>query len=615
MKTAASFLGVVLFAFDASADIDFSDYHSPSQVEDEMTNLASAYPTLAEVVTVGASVNGAPIQALKISDNVATDETDEGDVIFIAAHHAREWLTVEMALYLAEYLLQHYSSDLQLQADMNNLEIWIVPISNPDGVAYSWSSATNRYWRKNRRDNGDGSFGVDLNRNWGYQWGLNSGSSPDTWDDTYRGPGPFSEPETQAIRDLVQNVDNLKAFISYHTYSELFLRPWAYTSADPPGESTLQSIADRSISVMASVHGHTYTDGIWYTSSGETGDYLWGETRTAAFTPEMRPNCGLPPTCGLAGFSPPATTIVPNNEENLPAALALIHDAGAREVWIKDYPTDSGAEPSAVWTGTGWSHAFWVSPDIWTVPETLDQGATVDLNVRLRNNTGSAKTNVQVDVYWTDPRISLEFPNPNATLIGSQTVTVPAAGTTITMPWSVPVGTNSWGERHWCVGAVIKHATDMPLTTQAQRTSNIGIRNFNTTEVVVAGTLLVAATNFLDVASELVVSIDQTSIPEGWTVVLPPRPDPLPITRPTSAQRKARLLEVKGRVLEPGETVLIPVRVETPPGVAPGTSVDVNVHAALLPLVAGKREPVGNGYTYRVVASRKCDEQCIGNEE
>lgn len=114
--------------------------------------------------------------------------------------------------------------------------------------------------------------------------------------------------------------------------------------------------------------------------------------------------------------------------------MGLLHDAGARELWIKDYPGDTGAEPSAVWTGSNWSHAFWVSPDISTVPADLVEGATVDLKVFVRNNTGVAQTNARVDLNYTDPRISLEFPNPAATLIKSVTgLTIPAAGATVTV--------------------------------------------------------------------------------------------------------------------------------------------------------------------------------------
>lgn len=288
--------------------------------------------------------------------------------------------------------------------------------------------------------------------------------------------------------------------------------------------------------------------------------------------------------------------IVPTNEENLAAALALIHDAAAREVWIRDYAGDTGSEPSAVWTGSGWSHAFWVSPDIWTTPADLTEGATVTMNVHVLKNTGSTQNNVRIDTYWTDPRISLEFPNPNATLIDSRTVSVPAAGLTITFPWTVPTGTNSWGEYHWCVGAVLMHAHDMPLTTQAQRTSNVAIRNFNTTPAMVSGTnLIVAATNDLDTDAELQVRIDRRALPAGWRVILP---DPPPLEkerRLTPIARKARLLRTSGHLLSPGQTIYLPVRVIPPRGARRGDAADIEVHAALLPLVTGKREPVGNG--------------------
>ncbi|MFQ6007079.1 MAG: M14 family zinc carboxypeptidase, partial [Woeseia sp.] len=101
-----------------------------------MSNLEATYSGLCQVITIGTSHEGRPIKALKISDNVAIDEGDEGDVVFIALHHAREWISVEMALYLAEQLLTRYSTDPQLQADVNNLEIWIIPVANPDGFAH-----------------------------------------------------------------------------------------------------------------------------------------------------------------------------------------------------------------------------------------------------------------------------------------------------------------------------------------------------------------------------------------------------------------------------------------------------------------------------------------------
>jgi hypothetical protein len=602
-------LGLVLIATPAAGQpIDFTTYHTPAQVETEINRFPTRFPTLARVVTIGHSVEGRPIRAIKISDNPDVEEPAEGDVLFVALHHAREWLSTEFALSLAEQILTRYSTDPQVKADVDNLQIWIVPVVNPDGYVYTAAAASQRYWRKNRRNNADATFGVDLNRNWGYEWGLNSGSSSDTWSDIYRGTAPFSEPEVQALRAFIDARPNLKAFVTYHTYGELFLRPWSYTTADPPGESTLLSLYERSRDAISGVHGHVYAPTIGYTSSGEATDYLWGERRIAAFTPELRPSFAA--AAGLSGFSPPDATIIPTLQENLPAALALIHDAAARRVWIRDHPADTGAEPSAVWTGSGWSQPFWISPDIWTDPAELTEGTTVTLHVRVHNNTGAPINGVRVDSYWTDPRISLEFPGTATHLIGTQTVTVPPGGRVLMMPWTVPTGTNAWGERHWCVGVVLKHAQDMPLTTQAQRSSNIAIRNFGTIAATTAFTRSVAATNFLDTDAELRVVIG--SLPPGWTVRVPDLrqlqvDDALRLPRglerprdPEAITRKGRLLGATGLLLRPGETVLVPVTVVPPPRAPAGTRAEIHVQGLLLPLVPGKREPQGNGYTFAV---------------
>lgn len=590
------FLVLLPIGLARSEPIDFTNFHTPTQVDTELNNLVAAHPAIAKLVTIGTSVEGRPIRALKISDNVNTDETAEGDVVFVALHHAREWIATETALYLAEYLLTHYNTDASLHACMGNLEIWVIPVVNPDGYAYTASPSGYRYWRKNRRNNGDGTFGVDLNRNYSYQWGLGSGAegSNFTNEDTYRGPSPFSEPEITAFRNFVEGLDNPKALVTYHSFSELFLRPWSYTTADPPGEPSLAFIAQDSIARIAAVHGHTYGENIWYVAYGETTDYFWNGMRLAGFTPELRPASG-----GITGFSPPPSEIIPTSEENLAAALALIRDAGCRKLWIKDHNTDSGAEPSAVWLGDHWSNPFWVSPDIWTTPEELAEGSTVTLHVRVHNDNTTAMNGSTVRAYYTDPRVALEFPNPAAVLIGEQTSNLAPGDTTVTFPWVVPTGTNIWGERHWCVGAVVSHPDDRPLTTQIQRTSNIGARNFQTIEVVGGQTLFVAVKNFLDVPAEFVVTVDPKSLPPDWKVVIPRIPPKRAINR------KARLLRVTGNVLEPGETLVQPVRINVPDSAKVGTLVNIDVNGVLLPLVPGKREPLGNGYTFNVrVADR-----------
>ena len=592
--TVVLFIVAILTLQTSATTLTYTSYRNLSQTYSDLSTLASTYPSLTDVRSIGNSIQGQQIRVLKISQNPSVDDASKGDVVFVALHHAREWITVETALYVADELLGRYATDPQLQADMNALQIWIIPVLNPDGYDHT---LTDRLWRKNRRNNGDGTYGVDLNRNWGYQWGLSSGSSGTTSDETYRGTAPFSEPETDRMRAFIQGLDNLKCLVTFHSYSELYLRPWSYTTADPPGESTLKSIAQRNINRIAGVHGHVYSENIWYTCSGETTDYLWGQMRVAAFTPELRPTA-----YGAGGFAPPASEILPCAQENYAGCVALIHDAALPGLYIRDHNTDDGSEPSAVWTTSGWSKAFWVSPDIWTVPAQLIQGATVQLKVRVNNKHAAAQSNATVEVYYTDPRISLEFPNPDAVLIASQTVTIPAAGSVITVPWTVPTGTNIWGEPHWCVGALVKQEGDMPLTTQVQRTSNIGCRNFETTTVTGTASLTVAAQNFLTVAAELKYSLDQKLIGPGWEVTLPKSPiKRFGAVTPASLQ-KAKLLKATGIILEPGQSVLLPINVKVGQTVSAGSELTIHINGALVPLVPGKRQPVGNGYTYKVVA-------------
>src|SRR5258708_1970420 len=200
MKSIFHFVVLTICALGVEAHagiLNFSDYHTPAQVDTALTQLNAAHPGQTQILTIGTSVEGRPIKALKISGNPGMDDPSKGDVVFVALHHAREWISVEMALYLADELLARYPSDAQLQADMDQLQIWIVPVVNPDGYLYTTTS--DRYWRKNRRNNGDGTFGVDPNRNWGFQWGLLSGASNITSSETFYVAGPFGEPEVSPI--------------------------------------------------------------------------------------------------------------------------------------------------------------------------------------------------------------------------------------------------------------------------------------------------------------------------------------------------------------------------------------------------------------------------------
>jgi murein tripeptide amidase MpaA len=278
--------------------------------------LAAAHSQIAQVSSIGKSLEGRELWAVKISDNVAALE-NEPRAIFLGGHHAREWIAVDVPFLLAQHLLNEYGNNPQVTALVDNAEIWIVPMVNPDGHQYSVTSQ--RLWRKNRRNNGDGSFGVDLNRNYGYQWG-GPGSSGDSFSEIYRGPSAFSEPETQAVRDFVQ-AHPPRALISYHNFSQLILYPWGHTNSPPPRRGLLDSLAVAMANRIRDVHGENYTPeqaSDLYLASGDTIDWLFGVLSVPGFTIELRPRSSVP------GFELPESQIQPTFEENLPAALFLI---------------------------------------------------------------------------------------------------------------------------------------------------------------------------------------------------------------------------------------------------------------------------------------------------
>jgi len=296
------------------------DFHDYFEVENELKALESQFPGLAQLHDLGDSLEGRHIYALKISTNVRADE-DEARVLFLGCHHAREWISVEVPLLFGTYLLKHYASDAEVKRLLDQTEIWIVPLTNPDGLEYSIH--TYRYWRKNRRDNGDGSFGVDLNRNYGYAWGLdNEGSSPDPESAVYRGTTPFSEPEARAVRDLVTSRP-FQALISFHSYAQDILYPWGYTETLAPDDAKLRALAAGMADRIQAVNGRVYSYGpagsSLYLTNGDTTDWAYGAFGVMAYTIELPPQDYE----GGAFFNAEAD-IQPIFLENLPSMTYLI---------------------------------------------------------------------------------------------------------------------------------------------------------------------------------------------------------------------------------------------------------------------------------------------------
>ncbi len=306
-------------AFSIQGGINGS-FHSYQETEQELASLEETYPNIAKVHVIGTSLEERNISAIKISDQVGSEE-NEGEILFLGCHHAREWISVEVPLMLAKLLTDNYYTNPDIKALVDNSEIWIVPIVNPDGLEYS--IYVYRYWRKNRRDNGDGTYGVDLNRNYAFKWGFdNQGSSPDSISQVFRGLSPFSEPETRAIRELVAKHD-FKALVSYHNFSQVILYPWGYKAGPSQIDDLLNKLAQTMSERIQAVNGRIYDYGrassSLYLTNGDTTDWALGVYGIPSFTIE------LPPLDMLqGGFFTSEGDIQSIFSENLPAATYLI---------------------------------------------------------------------------------------------------------------------------------------------------------------------------------------------------------------------------------------------------------------------------------------------------
>ena len=295
-------------------------FHSYKEIEQDLLAIESAHPNLARVIDIGDSLENRNIYALKISDNVQMEE-DEAGVLFLGCHHAREWISVEVPFLIGKYLVENYATNSEIKELVDRSEIWIIPLVNPDGLEYSIHFY--RYWRKNMRDNGDGSYGVDLNRNYGFKWGYdNAGSSPIPFSGTYRGKSPFSEPETQAIRDLFTQ-KNFQALITYHSYSQVILYSWGYTTEPSYKNGLLANLAKEMSALMEPVNGRLYEYGqggdFFYLTNGDTTDWSFGVYGIPSYTIE------LPPVDQIyGGFFNAEEDINSIFNENLSSALYLI---------------------------------------------------------------------------------------------------------------------------------------------------------------------------------------------------------------------------------------------------------------------------------------------------
>jgi hypothetical protein len=256
-------------------------YYTVAEIEAAIDAQVALHPARARKENISALPGGSlthegrPIHALKVSDNVASDE-DEPAIVIAAQHHARELNSPVMVIGAMQRILAAYGVNTALTTLVDGYELWFVPMVNPDGVNHVWT--VDDMWRKNRRNNG-GSFGVDLNRNYPTLWGL-CGASTTPSSDTYRGPSAGSEPEVDAMRNLIARL-RPELYLDYHSSGQEVLRTYAPCATV---HATMSSFIERYVDDLRAPMTYAKRDP---SASGESPEDHWVTGGTLSFLTEI----------------------------------------------------------------------------------------------------------------------------------------------------------------------------------------------------------------------------------------------------------------------------------------------------------------------------------------
>jgi hypothetical protein len=357
-KNASCTGGVVAPQYDTPVNWELGSmggFYTYSEMVAELDQMATAYPNLITVKapikdnggTDYATIEGRPIYWVKISDNPNTDEA-EPEMLYDAIHHAREPAAMQQLIYYMWFLLENYATNPEVQGIIDNTELFFIPVLNPDGYQYNSVQDPNGggMWRKNRRDHGNGDYGVDNNRNYDFidgggssTWG-GASTSQNTGSDVYCGTGPFSEIENQAMKSFCEQHE-FRLALNNHTWDNSLLYPYGYASNElTPENATYVAISD----MMVENNGQGMVaklSSTLYPAAGDSDDWQYGadlatKPRIFSFTPEI----------GDDSFWPASNTI-----ESICNSMVWTNLTSAH--LITNYSKTSDASPSSVVATSG----------------------------------------------------------------------------------------------------------------------------------------------------------------------------------------------------------------------------------------------------------------------
>jgi len=290
-------------------------YHNYAEVQSELNAIAQAHPDIIRAFSIGTSVEGRSLTALRF--HAAAGKSTKPGVAFLGTHHAREHLSTEVPLLLARWLAENAARP-DIKKLLDERDIYFIPLVNPDGVEYDIETGSYKWQRKNMRKNANGSIGVDLNRNYDWGWG-GEGASSNPNASTYHGPAPFSEPESQAVRDFLTSRKNIRIVVSYHTFSELILYPWGGKNEPISNGRALGAFKAMAEKMAAWTGYRPMQSSALYVATGDTCDWAWGKLNMFCFTFELTPKSSW-----QGGFYPGADVVADTFKKNIEPALYLI---------------------------------------------------------------------------------------------------------------------------------------------------------------------------------------------------------------------------------------------------------------------------------------------------
>ncbi len=299
----------------------YEEYRTLDEYRQRWAAIAGSSAGVAMLETIGSSLEGRDIPRFVLNGD---GRADKPVFVINACQHAREWVSPAATTYVIESLVDGYGVDPRITHLLNELEWVFLPMVNPDGFDFTWTDQ--RFWRKNKRRIDDRLFGVDLNRNWAFEWG-GAGSSSSPGSNNYRGPEPFSEPELVSFVDAIQPMrDRIVGHLDVHTFSQFVLSPWGYTREEPADIAEMTDLGNAFADGVRQATGAEYEVGtgatVLYLYSGNATDWFYGELDVLSWTIELRPTGPIT----LPGFDPPPDQILPAGEELLEGTLRLAEE-------------------------------------------------------------------------------------------------------------------------------------------------------------------------------------------------------------------------------------------------------------------------------------------------